>query len=779
MPKDNFKPSRPLSGAFHLLLCLLLLCIFFAVPGQAATDSWDDENGNIFANPQNERTYNSIRSNPFLPEQGVKPLPHAKQVAEPEPMLLHWSLRLLSTHSQNSGTQHAQATAEQQLGAGEQAAATGESASDIPPIPGAVFEDAFGPVLVLPNPASEALANAVITPTRYPDWLAGNPLWLFVNVKTNIEGSYFYAPFAIGQSNSERAKTAGAVLPTTLEILGDDGKPVPGVHFYFPSGKLKQDPFSGLRLPVYTDEVLVLAQIPANLLGSSLHLKVNALICTEASCTPFRKVFTLPLDKAALSTDPIEAALGVALMDYQTAPFDHPALKAADTAKAAAPPQFAGGADASGSSAQGSHDAAAKTGLADYLAGLDPQYYVESLEVTNIWRAVLLGLLAGLILNFMPCVLPVITLKLGTLIGLGGWNGLANNGEMARRNRRRFRVYSLCFTLGVFVWFGILFGVIGFAGLIWGQFFQSQPLILGLTMLLFIMALSMFGLVRIPLINIQVDSKSALPWQAFFGGMLATLLATPCSGPLLGGVLGWAVNQSIPYLGVTLLSVAVGMASPFILMTISPGLARLLPKPGPWTKTLETIMGFILLGTVLYLLSMVPDSKLFIVLAALLVLAFAAWLWSRPIAKGKSRLSLGRVLAAVLLVCAVYFPFTYRSMDTSWKNFELATFSQYAGKSNILLDFTADWCINCRAMEMTTLTEQRLQRWAKAYNLIYIKVDLTGDNPYGQALLESMGSASIPLLAIIPADNPQRPTVLRDLVTPGQLDNALKQALGK
>jgi thiol:disulfide interchange protein DsbD len=186
-------------------------------------------------------------------------------------------------------------------------------------------------------------------------------------------------------------------------------------------------------------------------------------------------------------------------------------------------------------------------------------------------------------------------------------------------------------------------------------------------------------------------------------------------------------------------------------------------------------MGFVLLGTVIYLLSMLEQAKIFVLLSALLTLAFSAWLWARPIAGDKSRITLGRILALVLLVPALYFPFTQRVADTSWKNFNASAFQAEIGKRNLLIDFTADWCINCRAMELTTLSEQRLKRWAEAYGLTFIKVDLTGRNPHGEELLHAMGSASIPLIAIIPANAPGNPTVLRDLVTPAQLDSALKR----
>lgn len=723
---DISRIFRLIQSAFVLPALLLALLAVSAHPAEGASrgpaDSWAGGEGTIFTSPQNAQNYQQYTGTP-------NPLPRGGGVQQGDALGLSWGLRVLS-----------------------------------------------------PPPAQEGAAQPGL-----PPWLKESPLWLLVRVSPKLEGGYFYAPFSKDQSSRERAATAGAVLPTTLKILDENGEPVEGARFYYPSGSLKEDSFSGLRLPVYENEILIMAAIPGGLLGKKLDLGISALICTKSACTPFRRLYPLALNSADIANESLAPELLEALADYQ--------ISFADTAlpvEAGAAQAAEGGAvpgltpqDAAALAAQypslldkAITDATMKGLLESYIHNVTPRYRLDFFEVGNIWRAVALGLLAGFILNFMPCVLPVISLKLGTLAGLGGWQGLARHDEAARKSRRRFRIYGLCYTLGVFAWFCVLFGVLGFAGLIWGQLFQSQGLIIGLTVLLFVMSLALFGFINIPLLNIQINSEASLPHQAFFGGLLATLLATPCSGPLLGGVLGWVVNQPLPYLAATLAAVAVGMASPFILMTIKPGLSRLLPKPGPWTVTLERIMGFVLLGTVLYLLSMLDPDKLFAVLGALLLVSFALWLWSRPLPEGETYFSFSRLVAVAALFAALYFPLTRGDVEIAWKDFSAASFQADLGRRNILLDFTADWCINCRAMEATTLAGQRRAGWARDYDLVFVKVDLTNSNPEGEALLAAMGSASIPLLAIIPADRPASPLVLRDLITTNQLDSALKSALG-
>ncbi|MDL2285465.1 hypothetical protein LJB93_01830 [Desulfovibrio sp. OttesenSCG-928-F07] len=612
------------------------------------------------------------------------------------------------------------------------------------------------------SPANEPAVISI----EVAEWLKKSPLWLAIKITPNLDNGYYYAPFALEQNNSQINQNNTAVLPTSFELTNVQTEVIPNIAFYYPPGKLKADIFSGLELAVYNEQATFYASFPASLIGQELQLKVSALICTPSSCTPFRKNFNINLTAADIKPFAQLHKNDGTLASYRATPYlnlQDDIIESAGTSKEAATPHT----NAQPQEQQIFGD------FAEYLTAVTPAFYQNKLEVGSIGAAILLGFAAGLILNFMPCVLPVISLKIGTLLGLGGWSGIKGKSNAALKARKRFRLYAACFSLGIFVWFALLFGAIGFAGIMWGQFFQNQTLILALTLLLFVMALALFGMVKLPVLHAEINKNTSLPLQAFFGGLLATLLATPCSGPLLGGVLGWAVTQSLPNLGITLASVATGMASPFLLMALKPSIAERLPKPGPWNKKLEIVMGFVLLGTVIYLLSMLPAHKQIATISACLILAFCAWLWGQ----GKKEFGVLKLAAIVIAFSALYMPFIYQLPTTGWKNFTPQELSKQLGKQNLLIDFTADWCINCRAMELTTLTEQKMAAWANAYNLNYIKVDLTGTNPNGEALLSAFGSASIPLLAIIPTNSPQNPLILRDLVTAAQLDAALKQAL--
>lgn len=576
---------------------------------------------------------------------------------------------------------------------------------------------------------------------------AGKRYRLIISLTPDQPGAYFYAPF--GEDGGQPAEE-DAMSPVRLTLSTSDGQTVNATILY-PPGVFKDDPGTGLKLPIYAGETKFIALIEPALVGKNIRLGVVTPICTGGLCSFFNREYMFQPTRNDVKTG--ENAV--------TPPgkYRDPSIKAEEAEPEAV-------------ISQGD-----PAGFADVLAKVEPEFFHAGLEVSSLARAVIFGLLAGLILNFMPCVLPVISLKLSMLVGLGGISSLEGCDSGAVAARRRVREYALYFSLGVLVWFGGLFSIIGGLEKMWGQFFQSQPLIVILAFILFLLGLSLFGVFSLPVVSLQVNSKRSLACQAFFGGLLATLLATPCSGPLLGGVLGWAVNQPLHYLGITLLSVALGMCAPFILIALRPRLAAALPKPGSWSVFLEKIMGFMLMGTVIYLVSLLDDQLTVPVTFSLFLLAFGTWLWSNGLGTGRISL-LRKALTICLIVYAVYLPFKNREESIRWENFSEREFVQKLGKENLFLDFTADWCINCKALEYATLTPDRLAEWQSRYGLTYIKVDLTKENPAGQALLAKLGSASIPLLAIFPSGNTHtRPMVLRDLVGPGQVEEALQQTL--
>ena len=401
-----------------------------------------------------------------------------------------------------------------------------------------------------------------------------------------------------------------------------------------------------------------------------------------------------------------------------------------------------------------------------------PRFSQESLEPTALGTALLLGLLAGLILNVMPCVLPVVTLKLSGLLLLS-----ANSKEGVIR----FREHNIFFAAGILTLFTVLAIVLGAADLIWGQFYQSQALILIMLVLIFLMGLSMFGVFDLPMFSLSSLKKAQnTRLESYTTGLLSTILATPCSGPLLGGVLGWAFTQPLPILLVVFWAVGLGMALPYIVLSIFPSLAAILPRPGTWMGTFEKIVGFLLFGTCVYLLSILPDELHVQILIALLITGFAAYLWKCfcSLRAPKSRRRVGSLLFLGIIAGSIYMALTPPTPAPGWKEFNPHEFVSDLGNKPMLVEFTADWCPNCKFLESTVYTEKNMAALKKRYGLTFVRVDLTDANAYGLKLLNLLGSRSIPVAAIFPqGGNASQPMVLRDVFSTSGLREAARKTL--
>ncbi len=230
-----------------------------------------------------------------------------------------------------------------------------------------------------------------------------------------------------------------------------------------------------------------------------------------------------------------------------------------------------------------------------------------------------LGFLGGLILNLMPCVLPVIGLKILSFV------------QQAGQSQRQALVLNLWYSLGMLSVFLLLASLAVFLSLGWGQLFSFTGFNVALAAVVFTMGLSLFGVWEIPIPGLFGAGKANDLSQregalgAFCKGALTTILATPCSGPFLASALAWTVGQPPPKTYAVFLSVGIGMASPYLLIGVFPGLIRFLPKPGPWMDTFKQVMGFVLLGTVAYLLTLIPWAHVVPTVAFLFGLWAACW----------------------------------------------------------------------------------------------------------------------------------------------------------
>ncbi|TIH13505.1 cytochrome C biogenesis protein [Marinifilum sp. JC120] len=592
-------------------------------------------------------------------------------------------------------------------------------------------------------------------------------------LKTNILAGLMLEPKNGWYTYSHNPGKLGQ--PTTLKVtLTPDNTILPPI--YLP-GKLKDDPFNkGKKVATYSGPTPILVPVPPSLKSFTLKAKLSLLMCSKTACQPFKT--DLNFFGMAVSPDKLPQAslqpwwpefvkvrkgaktIKISLKDIASKVEGKNTAKAAKSQpqKTAPPVQTV---EESGAESAFSFDS------------LKPRSFTPGLEVTNLTTAILFGLLAGFLLNFMPCVLPVISLKLSTLLA-----GAAH--ESAEEQKRGFREHNIFFALGILLYFGVLSGILGMTGMAWGQIFQKPPVVIGLTGVVFALSLSLFGLFNLPIVDLKLGSENSGPRrQALFTGILATLLATPCSGPFLGGVLGWAMVQQHYVISSVFLSVGAGMALPYILMAFFPALATRFPKPGAWTIWIERAAGFFLAGTCIYLFSILPEDMYIPTMIFMWFTAVGAWMWGLSSGTDKkSSMYLLRIAALAICITAGFWAATPQERTAHWISFEQKDFTERIGQEAMLVEFTADWCPSCKVLEQTVLTPANLNRWQEKYNLTFIKVDITAPDKVADKFLRALGSRSIPLAAIFkPGEDSSSPTVIRDLYTTGQMDEALAQTL--
>jgi thiol:disulfide interchange protein DsbD len=563
--------------------------------------------------------------------------------------------------------------------------------------------------------------------------------------------------------------------PTTLHVtLTPDSTILPVI--YLP-GKLKDDPFTkGQKVATYSDPTPILVPVPPDLKSFTLKGKLSLLMCSRTACQPFKtdlSFYGMAVSAAKLpqaSRQPWwpefremrknSRTVKISLKNIAAKVESKNIAKAvkSNPQKTAPPAQKV---------AKGESETAFTFG------SLKPRSFTPGLEVTDLTTAILFGLLAGFLLNFMPCVLPVISLKLSTLLAGAGH-------ENAEEQKRGFREHNIFFALGILLYFAVLSGILGATGMAWGQIFQKPPVVIGLTGIVFALSLSLFGLFNLPIVDLKLGSENSGPRrQALFTGVLATLLATPCSGPFLGGVLGWAMVQPHYVISSVFLSVGAGMALPYILMAVFPALATRFPRPGAWTIWIERAAGFFLAATCIYLFSILPEDMYIPTMIFMWFTAVGAWMWG--LAAGtdkKSSMYLLRAGALAICIAAGIWAATPQERTAHWIGFEQEDFTARLGREAMLVEFTADWCPSCKVLEQTVLTPANLNRWQEKYGLTFIKVDLSAPDKVADEFLRALGSRSIPLAAIFkPGKTASSPTVVRDLYTTGQMDEALRQTL--
>lgn len=399
----------------------------------------------------------------------------------------------------------------------------------------------------------------------------------------------------------------------------------------------------------------------------------------------------------------------------------------------------------------------------------------------SLAKMMFFGFIGGLILNVMPCVLPVIGLKILSFF------------EQSGHSRRRAFTLNLWYSLGMLtvfmvlatlpvvsrLWFDKHFG--------WGQQFSYVGFNITLVAIVFTMALSFLGVWEIPIPGFvggstanQLAVKEGFT-GAFAKGVITTVLATPCSGPCLGTALGFAFTKPPLVVYLMFACIGLGMACPYLLIGAFPHLLRFLPKPGAWMDTFKQVMGFVLLGTVVYLMSLVKTVYFIPTLALLFGLWAACWWIGRTplyaeFPKKLRAWAEGAAVAALVGVFAFLW-IGYGGNRLPWRPFSLQELSQLTAEGKtVMLDFTADWCPNCKALEHAVLNTAATKEFIETNGIVPMVADLTEYPEEEENLLHQLGFETIPLLAIFPAARPNEPIVVPDVYTRETLFEKLEQA---
>ena len=398
--------------------------------------------------------------------------------------------------------------------------------------------------------------------------------------------------------------------------------------------------------------------------------------------------------------------------------------------------------------------------------------------------ATLLAFLGGILLNLMPCVFPVLFIK-----GLS----LVNSGNEERHKLRR---HGLVYALGILVSFWALVAallILRSAGstLGWGFQFQSPQFVMLMAGLLFFLGLSLAGQFEIGLTLTSAGGSLAQKQGyagSFFTGILAVIVATPCTAPFMGAALGYALAQPAAVTFAVFTALALGLAAPYVALTLQPAWTRLLPRPGVWMDVLKQATAVPIFATVIWLAWVVAQgygaNVLVALLGSLLLLAVAGWFLGRWPAKRWSTAVASLFLLAVLAI-GVFAPgrlFSYpqpssegsgvQGTSQPWSA-EAAAAARAKGQP-VFIDFTASWCLSCQVNERLALSRPEVQAAFAAHKVVLFKADWTRHDDAITEQLTALGRSGVPTYALY-VPGKASPQLLPEALTPGIVLDALNQ----
>lgn len=415
------------------------------------------------------------------------------------------------------------------------------------------------------------------------------------------------------------------------------------------------------------------------------------------------------------------------------------------------------------------------------VEGMIPKQPVQS-----IWWILGGAFLGGLILNIMPCVLPVVSMKILGFV------------QQSQESPERVGKLGLTYALGVWASFLALAGMLisvknSSAGMAsWGMQMQNPIFNLVLLLVVLLVALNLFGVFEVTLGGGTMNKANELSSRegfmgAFFNGVLATALATPCTAPFLAGAMGVALTQGEGTIIAAMSAVALGLASPYVILSFRPDWLKFLPKSGAWMVQFKMLMGFPMLAAAIWILDftgpMFGDGGVLWLGVLLVFVALAAWVF------GEFKQRMASASAKPLVVCGVLLLAGYgvaMEWGLDWRNDKDNAINwvawspeseQEARESGrpVLIDFTADWCITCKANKRTSIEIERVRSALKRMEAVTLIGDYTDKDPRITKILQRYQRAGVPLVLVYGAGQSE-PQVLPTILTPQIVLDALEKA---
>lgn len=398
----------------------------------------------------------------------------------------------------------------------------------------------------------------------------------------------------------------------------------------------------------------------------------------------------------------------------------------------------------------------------------------------GILPALFLALLGGASLNLMPCVFPVLSLKALHLL------------NQAQASPREARLHGIFYTSGVLASFGLLGALLvvlkaGGAAIGWGFQFQSPRFVALVAYLMFAVGLSLSGLITVG--GSAVGIGSSLAERAgytgsFFTGVLASVVAAPCTAPFMGAAIGFALTQTPGILLAVFLALGLGLALPYLVLSHRPSLQRRLPRPGAWMETLKQFLAFPMYATAAWLVWVLAQQAgtraVPIALGGMVAIAFSAWLLERTRSGNPQTRRIGSGIAAWVLSSVLAGSYlgieaapggaiapNSSAADENWEPYSSERLASLRARGEpVFLNFTAAWCISCLVNERVALNHGSVTEAFRKAGIVYLKGDWTNGDPLITAKLAEFGRSGVPLYVHYPAGTNTAPAVLPQILTP-------------